>query len=44
MLQVTDNGANITLSGKASGQGNGVFWFSVALLLGALGFAAYVLR
>ena len=39
MLQVTDNGANITLSGKASGQGNGVFWFSVALLAGALGVA-----
>lgn len=39
MLQVTDNGANITLSGKARGQGDGVFWFAVALLAGALGVA-----
>lgn len=39
MLQVTDNGANITLSGKACGQGDGVFWFAVALLAGALGVA-----
>lgn len=39
MLQVTENGANITLSGKTSGQGDGVFWFAVALLAGALGVA-----
>lgn len=39
MLQVTDKGANITLSGKARGQRDGVFWFAVALLAGALGVA-----
>ncbi|PNK60951.1 hypothetical protein [Psychrobacter sp. FDAARGOS_221] len=39
MLQVTDTGANITLSGKASGYGDGVFWFGVALLIGAIGVA-----
>ncbi|SJM67681.1 MULTISPECIES: hypothetical protein [Psychrobacter] len=39
MLQVTDKGANITLSGKTGGQGNGVFWFAVALLAGALAVA-----
>ncbi|WP_296402655.1 hypothetical protein [Psychrobacter sp.] len=39
MLQVTDNGANITLSGKSEVRGDGVFWFSMALLIGALGVA-----
>lgn len=39
MLQITDKGANITLSGKARGQRDGVFWFGVALLAGALGVA-----
>ena len=39
MLQVTDNGANITLSGKSTAKGDGVFWFGVALLIGALGVA-----
>ena len=35
MLQVTENGANITLSGKTGGQGNGVFWFASWLMAGA---------
>ncbi|WP_019673520.1 hypothetical protein [Psychrobacter lutiphocae] len=39
MLQITDNGANITLSGKARGTGDGLFWFAVALLFGAIGVA-----
>lgn len=39
MLQVTENGANITLSGKVGGHGDGVFWFGVALLIGAIAVA-----
>lgn len=39
MLQVTDHGANITLSGKAKGFGDGLFWFASALLIGAVGVA-----
>lgn len=39
MLQVTKNGANISLSGKVQGNGDGVFWFAVALLFGAVGVA-----
>lgn len=39
MLQVTDYGANITLSGKDKAKGDGLFWFGVALLIGALGVA-----
>lgn len=39
MLQVTENGANITLSGKAQGGTDGLFWFGVALLIGAVGVA-----
>lgn len=39
MLQVTDNGVTITLSGQGSSQGNGLFWFASALLIGAVAVA-----
>lgn len=39
MLQVTKDGANISLTGKATGYGDGLFWFGFALLVGAIGVA-----
>ena len=39
MLQVTDSGVNITLSGQSNHQGNGLFWFASALLIGAVAVA-----
>ena len=39
MLQVTDSGVNITLSGQSNHQGTGLFWFASALLIGAVAVA-----
>lgn len=39
MLQVTDSGVTITLSGQSNHQGNGLFWFASALLIGAVAVA-----
>ncbi len=39
MLQVTDTGATITLTGKAAKGGTGLFWLGFAVLIGALGVA-----
>lgn len=36
MLQVTDNGVDITLSGQSINQNDGLFWFASALLIGAV--------
>ena len=36
MLQVTDSGVNITLSGQSNHQGNGLFWLAVAMAMSLL--------
>lgn len=39
MLKLTDDGAQITLTGRSSAQGDGLFWFGSALLIGAVAVA-----
>lgn len=39
MLKLTNDGAQITLIGQPTSQGDGLFWFGSALLIGAVGVA-----
>lgn len=39
MLQLTDDGVKIVLTGQPTATGGGLFWFGLALLIGAIGVA-----